>query len=125
MRVYWSIKWHEFAAAPPYVSKIFHKAFFYLRPPFVPSLTEVMPYYVTLTVTEVDVTAANKGKENSKYHPLRLYYAASYYLQIFTCTTRTAHQDIGACMFSNQKYTLGFFLYTEASISNSNNNATY
>jgi hypothetical protein len=79
--------------------EIFHKASLYLCPPFVPSLTQIMPYYVTVTVTEFDLTAANKVKENIKYHPLVLYYEGWYYWQILTCTTRTAHQNIGACTF--------------------------
>jgi len=58
-----------------------------------------MPYFVTLTATDIDVTAANKGKENRKYRPLRLYYEGWYYWQMIMFTTRTARQDIGTCIF--------------------------
>ena len=97
MRIYRSINWHESAAAPPYVSKIFHKGFLYLCPPFVSSLIEAMPDYVIFTVTEVDVTAANKGKENRKYHPVWLYsvikrlYAPDDCIVIIRCTENFDH----------------------------------
>ena len=110
MRIYRSINWHESAEAPPYVSKIFHKTFLYLCPPFVPRLTEVMPYSVTHTVTDVDVTAANKDKENKISSTTVI--LRKVVLLADTYTTRTAYQDNSACMFSNQKYTLGiFFVY--------------
>jgi len=104
MFIYRSIKCHVSVSAPPpplpFINlKIYHRAFLYLYSPFITNLTEVMPYDVTLTVTEVDVTDANEGKENRKYHPLHLYYKGWYYWQMSTYVARNACQDIGTCIF--------------------------